>query len=108
MTVPGFVFNPMMLAIEGTAIGFVIAVPVGPAAALCIRRSISIGAVAGYLTGLGAALGDAVFGAAAAFGLSFVEQFVAQNEACLRGIGGLLLGARGWRPVRHPPRSVGR
>ena len=69
MAVPGFVFNPMMLAVEGTVIGFVIAVPVGPAAALCIRRSITVGAVAGYLTGIGAALGDAVFGAVAAFGL---------------------------------------
>ena len=51
--------------------------PVGPAAALCIRRSITVGAVAGYMTGIGAALGDAVFGAVAAFGLSFVEEFVA-------------------------------
>jgi len=107
MTVPGFVFNPVMLAVEGAIIGFVIAVPVGPAAALCIRRSISIGAVAGYLTGLGAALGDAVFGAVAAFGLSFVEQFVAQNEAWLRGIGGLVLTILGWTTMRHRPRTVG-
>ena len=70
MTVPGFAFNPIMLAIEGAVIGFLIAVPVGPAAALCIRRSITVGAVAGYMTGVGAALGDAVFGAVAAFGLS--------------------------------------
>jgi len=107
MAVPGFVFNPMMLAVEGTVIGFVIAVPVGPAAALCIRRSISIGAVAGYLTGVGAALGDAVFGAVAAFGLSFVEQFVAQNEAWLRGIGGLVLGIMGWTTMRYRPRTIG-
>ena len=63
MNVPGFVFNPIALAIEGAAIGFLIAVPVGPAAVLCIRRSITVGAVAGYMTGIGAALGDAVFGA---------------------------------------------
>ena len=59
MQVPGFAFNPIVLAVEGAVIGFLIAVPVGPAAALCIRRSITVGAVAGYLTGLGAALGDA-------------------------------------------------
>src|SRR5215471_7594839 len=87
MHVPGFNYNPIMLAIEGAVIGFIIAVPVGPAAALCIRRSITIGAVAGYLTGLGAALGDAVFGAVAAFGLSFVEQFVAEHEAWLCATG---------------------
>ena len=45
MNVPGFVFNPIALAIEGTIIGFMIAVPVGPAAALCIRRSITVGAM---------------------------------------------------------------
>src|SRR5260370_29911983 len=92
----------MMLAVEGTVIGFVIAVPVGPAAALCIRRSITVGAVAGYLTGIGAALGGAVFGAVAAFGLSFVEQFVAQNEAWLRGIGGPVRGGAGSGPPPPP------
>ena len=96
-----------MLAIEGAVIGFVIAVPVGPAAALCIRRSITVGAVAGYMTGLGAALGDAVFGAVAAFGLSFVEKFVAAPRS---------LAARHRRPgagghglVDHaPPAAHGR
>ena len=101
------IFNPLMLAIEGSVIGFLIAVPVGPAAALCIRRSIGVGAVAGYLTGLGAALGDAVFGAVAAFGLNFVQQFVASHEAWLRGIGGLVLVVMGWTTMRHRPRSVG-
>ena len=107
MEVPGFTFNPLMLFIEGSAIGFLIAVPVGPAAALCIRRSISVGAVAGYLTGVGAALGDAVFGAVAAFGLNFVQQFVASHEAWLRGIGGLVLSVMGWVTMRHRPRTVG-
>lgn len=101
------IFNPLMLAVEGSAIGFLIAVPVGPAAALCIRRSIGVGAVAGYLTGIGAALGDAVFGAVAAFGLNFVQQFVATHEAWLRGIGGLVLVIMGWTTMRHRPRSVG-
>ncbi len=107
MTVPGFVFNPMTLAIEGSVIGFLIAVPVGPAAALCIRRSIAVGALAGYLTGIGAAAGDAFFGAVAAFGLSFVEQFVARNEAWLRGIGGVVLMIMGIATMRHRARPYG-
>jgi threonine/homoserine/homoserine lactone efflux protein len=101
------IFNPLTLAIEGSIIGFLIAVPVGPAAALCIRRSIGVGAVAGYLTGIGAALGDAVFGAVAAFGLNFVQQFVATHEAWLRGIGGVVLVVMGWTTMRHRPRSIG-
>ncbi len=107
MTVAGFVFNPVMLAIEGAAIGFLIAVPVGPAAALCIRRAIGVGAMAGYMTGIGAALGDAVFGAVAAFGLSFVVEFVARNEAWLTGVGGVILIVMGWTTMHHPVRSVG-
>jgi threonine/homoserine/homoserine lactone efflux protein len=107
MTVPGFVFNPIALAIEGAVIGFLIAVPVGPAAALCIRRSITVGAVAGYMTGIGAALGDAVFGAVAAFGLSFVQDFVRERESWLLGVGGLVLVVMGWTTMRHRPRNVG-
>jgi threonine/homoserine/homoserine lactone efflux protein len=107
MNVPGFVFDPIQLAIEGAVIGFVIAVPVGPAAALCMRRAISVGALAGYLTGVGAALGDAVFGAVAAFGLSFVETFVISHEAWLRGTGGAVLAVMGWMTMRHRQRSVG-
>ena len=107
MDVPGFVFNPLALAIEGAAIGFLIAVPVGPAAVLCMRRSITVGAMAGYMTGIGAALGDAVFGAVAAFGLSFVQQFVIEREAWLLGIGGLVLVIMGWTTMRHRPRNVG-
>ncbi|MBM3650285.1 MAG: LysE family translocator [Alphaproteobacteria bacterium] len=107
MSVPGFAFNPIMIAIEGAAIGFLIAVPVGPAAVLCIRRSITVGAVAGYMTGIGAALGDAVFGAVAAFGLSIVERFVVEHEAWLLGIGGIGLVIMGWTTMRHRPRTVG-
>src|SRR5476649_1446445 len=107
MNVPGFVFDPIQLAIEGAVIGFVIAVPVGPAAALCMRRAISVGALAGFLTGVGAALGDAVFGGVAAFGLSFVEEFVERREAWLRGAGGLVLVVMGWTTMRHRPRTVG-
>lgn len=107
MSVPGFVFNPISLAMEGAVIGFLIAVPVGPAAALCIRRSITVGAAAGYMTGIGAALGDAVFGAVAAFGLSFVQDFVQERERWLLGIGGLVLVIMGWTTMRHRPRTVG-
>jgi threonine/homoserine/homoserine lactone efflux protein len=107
MQVPGFLFNPIAIAIEGAVIGFMIAIPVGPAAALCIRRSITVGAMAGYMSGIGAALGDSVFGAVAAFGLSFVEKFVADNEGLLRGLGGAILMVMGWLTMRQRPRAVG-
>ena len=48
-----------------------------------------------------------VFGAVAAFGLSFVEDFVARHEAWLLGIGGVVLTIMGWTTMRHRPRTVG-
>ena len=43
----------------------------------------------------------------AAFGLSFVQQFVIEREAWLLGIGGLVLVIMGWTTMRHRPRNVG-
>ncbi len=105
MTLAGF--PPWVLAMEGAIIGFLIALPVGPAAILCIRRTISSGFAAGFVTGVGAAAGDAVFGGVAAFGLSFVAEFIARHEAWIRGLGGAAMCAMGWSYMRHKPPSIG-
>lgn len=100
-------FDPVLLGIEGAIIGFLIALPIGPAGILCIQRAISHGAIAGYATGVGAALGDAIFGGMAAFGLSYVAEFIARHETWIRGIGGALLVWMGWSYYRHRPRTIG-
>ena len=45
----------------GFLIGLVVAVPIGPVNLICIRRTLSYGALSGFLSGLGGALGDGVF-----------------------------------------------
>lgn len=99
--------EPIYLGIEGAVIGFLIALPIGPAGILCIQRAISHGALAGYATGIGAAIGDAVFGGTAAFGLSYVAEFIAHYEVWIRGVGGMLLMWMGWSYFRHRPRNIG-
>lgn len=103
----GLGLEPLLLFIEGAIIGFLIAVPVGPAAILCVRRTISTSIVAGVVTGIGASLGDTLFGAAAAFGLTFVNDFIVRNEAWIRGIGGAVLCVMGWSYITHRPPSIG-
>lgn len=103
----GLGLEPLLLFIEGAIIGFLIALPVGPAAILCVRRTISIGIVSGVVTGIGASLGDTLFGAAAAFGLTFVNDFIVRNEAWIRGIGGIVLCFMGWSYITHRPPSIG-
>ncbi len=99
--------DPIYLGIEGAVIGFLIALPIGPAGILCIQRAISHGALAGYATGVGAAAGDAVFGGMAAFGLSYVAEFIAHYETVIRAVGGVLLMWMGWSYYHHRPRTIG-
>ena len=87
----------MGLFFEGIVIGFAIAAPVGPIGVLCIRRTLAEGRVSGLVSGLGAATADAVYGAVAALGLTFVAEFLMGGQAWLRLVGGaflLFLGVR--------------
>ncbi len=74
--------------LKGAIIGFIVALPIGPVSLLCIRRSLSEGRVKGLATGLGAVLGDMFYASIAAFGLTFVVNFLRKEEFLLRLIGG--------------------
>lgn len=89
--------------IKGLAIGFCIAAPVGPIGVLCIRRSIAHGWKIGFLTGLGAATADAVYGGVAAFGLTAVTAVLTAQQSWLGIIGGSILVWLGWRTFRSSP-----
>lgn len=67
--------------IKGLVIGFSIAAPVGPIGVMCIQRSVSYGRKAGFISGIGAASADAVYGL-----------------LCAVGVASLLLVAKGFFP----------
>ena len=77
--------------LKGIIIGFSIAAPVGPIGVLCIRRTLADGRLAGLISGLGAATADLFYGCVAAFGLTFISQFLIDQEQWLRLVGGLFL-----------------
>lgn len=79
------------LLFKGMVIGLAIAAPVGPVGVLCIRRTLANGRVFGFISGLGAASADAIYGAIAALGLTFVSTFLIEGEAWLRALGGAFL-----------------
>ena len=84
------------LLIAGAVAGFLVAVPVGPVAVLAVRRTLLDGRAAGWSTGLGAAAGDAVFGALALFSLAAIEAVLLDHRAVVQGVGGaVLLGLGG-------------
>lgn len=81
----------LILFAKGAGIGFVIAAPVGPVGVLCVHRTLRHGRLAGLIAGLGAAAGDAVYGAVAAFGLTLVSEWLLQHEQIVRIVGGVFL-----------------
>ncbi len=95
------------LFLRGLLIGLAIAAPVGPIGLLCIRRSLSGGFSVGFMTGLGAAAADGVYGAIAAFGLTAVSSFLAAQQGWLRLAGGAALIVLGISIARKKPLADG-
>lgn len=79
------------ILINGVLFGLVLAAPVGPVGVLCVQRTLSEGRMHGLLSGLGAAIGDALYGAVAAFGVSAIEVWIEDHQASLRTVGGIVL-----------------
>ena len=79
------------ILLKGWLLGFAIAAPVGPIGVLCIRRTLSDGRLIGFLSGLGAATADMIYGAIAAFGVTAVQSVLVSQQYWLQVIGGLFL-----------------
>jgi len=99
------------ILIQGIVFGFFLALPVGPVGVLCVQRTLSQGRIHGLISGLGAAFGDALYGAVAAFGISAVEDWITGHQGSLRLVGGVVLLLLAMRTVasmvRHRPVADG-
>ena len=80
----GFLFR-------GMGIGISIAAPVGPITLLLVRRTLIAGRLTGFISGLGVATADGLYGSIAAFGLTVVSSILIGISVWLRVIGGLFL-----------------
>lgn len=81
----------MNIFLQGLVLGFSIAAPIGPIGLLCIRRTLAYGRLSGFVSGLGAAAADALYGAVAGFGLTFISNFLLTHKNVIQLFGGLFL-----------------
>lgn len=88
---------------KGIMIGFLIGAVLGPIGFLCIRRTLSQGALMGLSIGLGAALADGTYAFVAAFGISVVSDFLLAYTNILSIAGGLYLMYLGAMSARRAP-----
>ena len=75
----------------GAVVGVILAIPVGPTAALCMRRTLEQSARFGFATGIGAALADAFYGGVVAFGVAAISSFLQLHYVPVRFAGGLFM-----------------
>ncbi|WP_225316397.1 MULTISPECIES: LysE family translocator [Haloferax] len=88
---------------QGLVLGVSIAAPVGPIGVLCIQRTLSRGRRAGFVSGLGAASADAVYGVIAGFGITALSSILLDYQTGIRVAGGLLLVYLGVQSFRAEP-----
>lgn len=91
--------------LKGIAIGFAMAVPVGPIGILCIRKTLAEGRLRGFVIGLGAATADLFYASVAAFGLTFISDILISQKFWIRLVGGALLLFLGIRIFRALPKD---
>lgn len=84
-------------------IGLAIAAPVGPIGLLVIQRTLDHGRTLGFVTGLGAAVADALYGAVGAFGVTALIRALQSVRVPLAIVGGTFLLWLAWRTWRQVP-----
>lgn len=99
--------NLLHIIPRGIAIGILISAPMGPIGMLCIQRTLNKGRWPAFFTGIGAALSDIVYCLLVGLGISFITDFIEQNQVVLQIIGGIVLIVFGVYLFRkNPARSL--
>jgi len=94
------------LFLRGVAIGFSLAAPVGPIGVLTIRRTLAHGRLTGFVSGLGTATADALYGLIGALGLTSLAALLTAQSGWLGLIGGGFLIYLGIRTFRARPAAL--
>lgn len=78
----------------------------GPVGILCIQRTLDKGRHAGFYTGIGASISDIIYCLLTGFGLSFIEDFLNDNQNVIQLIGSVVLIAFSIYLFKKNPSSV--
>ena len=72
--------SPLLLILKGLLVGIIASAPMGPVGILCIQRTMQKGRAYGIVTGAGASLSDIIYALMTGFGMSFVMDFISNEE----------------------------
>lgn len=92
-----------MLFLQGIGIGLAIAAPVGVIGVLCIQRTLTQGRWIGFVSGMGAATADGLYGCIAGLGLTAIADLLVAQSQWLMLVGGVFLCYLGVTTFRRRP-----
>lgn len=96
-----------LLFLKGFAFGLVLAATVGPMWVLCFRRTVAYGALTGFVSGMGIAVADGIYGAVAAFGLTAISGILLRHGFWIGLVGGAFLAYLGIKTLLSRPAGNG-
>jgi len=85
----------LTLLLKGILIGFLVSIPLGPIGILVIQRTVNKSRIAGLMSGMGAALSDTLYAVIAGFSLTFIIDFIRENELLFQAFGAVVVLALG-------------
>lgn len=83
--------------IKGLIIGLIFGIPAGAVGALTIERTLKYGFWTGFLSGLGCSTADLIYACIGVFGITFVSDFIIDNQLVINTAGGIILLLMGIR-----------
>lgn len=79
------------LFFKGLIIGIMVSVPLGPIGLLVIQKTINKNKIAGIMSGMGVAATDAIYAIIAGFSLTYIINFIKQNQLIFQLVGAIIL-----------------
>jgi len=87
----------LLIILNGFIIGLSASIPLGPIGIICIQKTINKGHISGLVAGAGAAFADTFYAILAGFGVTFITNFIEEQQILIRILGGLILLFLGYR-----------
>jgi len=88
---------------KGLLVGILVSAPMGPIGVLCVQKTVNKGKFLGFFSGLGAATADTLYAILAAFGVSYVTNFLSKHQTAFQIVGIIVLLFLGIRMVFNNP-----
>jgi threonine/homoserine/homoserine lactone efflux protein len=95
----------LLIFIEALVISYFMSIPVGPVGVLCVRRTLEVGKLPGFIVGLGASFSDTFYASVIAFNIVYISSFISEYRIFIQVIGVIILFFVGIQSFLTKPRK---